>query len=83
MDSQLLQEKCNPNNLDLDMSHYFKGSTILYVRRDSQVYPVIFDHFEKKNGKTVIYVIRDGKKSFYAFPSSIYLFRTKTMGMSL
>lgn len=80
MDSQLLQEKCNPNNLDLDMSHYFKGSTILYVRRDSQVYPVIFDHFEKKNGKTVIYVIRDGKKSFYAFPSSIYLFPNKDDG---
>ena len=30
------------------MSHYIKGVTTLFVHRDNQLFPVIFDHFEEK-----------------------------------
>lgn len=77
---ELIQKSDNPNNLDLDMSHYIKGITTLFVHRDNQLFPVIFDRFEEKNGKTVIYVVCNGKRSFYAFPSSAYLFPNKDDG---
>ena len=78
--SKLIKEANNPNGLDLNMSHYIKGVTPLFVHRDNQLFSVTFDHFEEKNGKVVIYIVHNGKKSFYAFPSTTYLFPNKDDG---
>ena len=70
----------NPNSLDLNKAHYIAGETKLFVHRDNTLLPAIFDHFEVKNGRDVIFVVCNGKKSFYAFPSTSYIFPNKDDG---
>lgn len=70
----------NPNSLDLNKAHYIAGETKLFVHRDNTLLPAIFDHFEAKNGRDVIFVVCNGKKSFYAFPSTSYIFPNKDDG---
>lgn len=64
----------------MNKAHYIAGETKLFVHRDNTLLPAIFDHFEAKNGRDVIFVVCNGKKSFYAFPSTSYIFPNKDDG---
>ena len=77
--SKLIKEANNPNGLDLNMSHYIKGVTPLFVHRDNQLFSVTFDHFEEKNGKVAIYIVHNGRKVFMHFLRQPISFRIKTM----
>lgn len=72
----------NPNNLNLDKSSYIKGQTRLFVQRNGKLLPALFDHFDVKNGKSVIYVNCDGHASFYAFPQTTFVFPNKDDGIA-
>ena len=69
----------NPNGLDINKSNYIKGKTKLFVNKGGKLTVAYFERFEQKNGKDVIYVIREGEVSpgFYLFPQSEYLFPNK------
>lgn len=67
----------NPNNLELDKSKYISGRTTLFVKDGFKNKKVIFLRFAIKNGKDVIYVKKDKKTLFYAFPNTTYLFPNK------
>ena len=66
----------NPNNLDINKNNYIKDVTKVYINRNGSFVPAVFDRFESKNGKDVIYVTHYGetKSSFYTFPQSKYVF---------
>lgn len=70
----------NPNNLSLDKANYIKGETRLFVQKDAKLLVAIFDRFEVKNGREVIYVICEGKEGFYPFPNTSYVFPNKDDG---
>ena len=69
----------NPNKLDLDISHYVKGETKLFVKKGESVKPAIFDHFDEEQGQLLIYVIKEGetKAGFYLFPQTKFVFSNK------
>ena len=69
----------NPNKLDLDISHYTKGETKLFVKKGESVKPAIFDHFDEEKGQVLIYVIQEGetKPGFYLFPQTKFVFPNK------
>ena len=64
----------NPNNLETRKEFYVPGETKLFVNKNGKMTPAIFDTFDRKNGKDVIYLICDGKRCFYYFPDSKYVF---------
>ena len=70
----------NPNNLNPDKSSYIHGVTKLFVQRKEKLAPAVFDHFEVKNGKDVIYVECEGEVIFYAFPNTSFVFPNKDDG---
>ena len=73
-------ELANPNKLELDKSKYKKGKTALFVVKNSKLLPAVFDRFELKNGKEVIYVDCQGELTFFPFPQTVYVFPNKDDG---
>lgn len=67
----------NPNSLETKKELYISQKTKLFVNKNGKMTPAVFDSFDQKNGKDVIYLICEGKRCFYYFPDSKYVFLNK------
>lgn len=67
-------KKKNPNNLDLDKSHYIKGKTKLIIQKKDGKCEAVFDKFDTYNGRELIWVTINGKTKRYFFPQNSRVF---------